>query len=169
MPTITGKPSPLAKLKEQGVQLPAQYTGGSLWKGPEEDGITQSLLGRFLVCRERFRLLAVKGLKPAEGWSHRLGYGEMWHECEEWMIKGPDHWRAGLCGYAREQCRLYPTQQEQINHWYLVCLAQFPVYTKYWANNKDDQEKGVLTTDRVHLNEAGNKLVAETIVRMFGD
>jgi lysophospholipase L1-like esterase len=37
------------------------------------------------------------------------------------------------------------------------------------ANNKDDQEKGVLTTDRVHLNEAGNKLVAETIVRMFGD
>jgi|SRR5258708_3099652 lysophospholipase L1-like esterase len=37
------------------------------------------------------------------------------------------------------------------------------------ANNKDDQDKGVLTTDRVHLNEAGNKLVAETILKMFGD
>jgi lysophospholipase L1-like esterase len=37
------------------------------------------------------------------------------------------------------------------------------------ANNKDDKEKGVLTTDRVHLNEAGNKLVAETILNMFGD
>ena len=31
-------------------------------------------------------------------------------------------------------------------------------------HNSDDKEKGVLTTDRVHLNEAGNKLVAETIL-----
>ncbi len=30
--------------------------------------------------------------------------------------------------------------------------------------NKDDKEKGVLTGDRVHLNEAGNKFVAETIL-----
>ncbi|HEY1186989.1 MAG TPA: SGNH/GDSL hydrolase family protein [Gemmata sp.] len=30
-------------------------------------------------------------------------------------------------------------------------------------HNADDKEKGILTTDRVHLNEAGNKLVAETI------
>lgn len=30
--------------------------------------------------------------------------------------------------------------------------------------NTDDKEKGVLTSDRVHLNEAGNKLVAETIL-----
>jgi lysophospholipase L1-like esterase len=37
------------------------------------------------------------------------------------------------------------------------------------ANNKDDKEKGILTNDRVHLNEAGNKLVAETILKMFGD
>lgn len=31
-------------------------------------------------------------------------------------------------------------------------------------NNADDKEKGILTTDRVHLNDAGNKLVAETIL-----
>ncbi|MDB5311832.1 MAG: family lipolytic protein [Gemmataceae bacterium] len=31
-------------------------------------------------------------------------------------------------------------------------------------NNAADNEKGVLTTDRVHLNEAGNKLVADTIL-----
>jgi lysophospholipase L1-like esterase len=37
------------------------------------------------------------------------------------------------------------------------------------ANNKDDKEKGVLTGDGVHLNEAGNKLVAEAILKMFGD
>ncbi|MBM3979547.1 MAG: SGNH/GDSL hydrolase family protein [Planctomycetes bacterium] len=31
-------------------------------------------------------------------------------------------------------------------------------------NNEKDADKGVLTTDRVHLNEAGNKLVADTIL-----
>ena len=31
------------------------------------------------------------------------------------------------------------------------------------AHNADNKEKGVLTSDRVHLNEAGNKLVADTI------
>ena len=30
--------------------------------------------------------------------------------------------------------------------------------------NPDDKEKGVLTGDRVHLNDAGNKLVADTIL-----
>src|SRR5262245_11098734 len=34
-------------------------------------------------------------------------------------------------------------------------------------NNPDNKEKGVLTTDRVHLNEAGNKLVAETILSVI--
>jgi lysophospholipase L1-like esterase len=31
-------------------------------------------------------------------------------------------------------------------------------------HNADGKERGVLTTDRVHLNEAGNKLVADTIL-----
>jgi isoamyl acetate esterase len=32
------------------------------------------------------------------------------------------------------------------------------------THNPDDKEKGVLTGDRVHLNDAGNKLVADTIL-----
>jgi len=31
-------------------------------------------------------------------------------------------------------------------------------------HNADDKDQGILTTDRVHLNDAGNKLVAETIL-----
>jgi len=34
-------------------------------------------------------------------------------------------------------------------------------------NNPDDNEKGILTGDRVHLNEAGNKLVAEKILAVI--
>lgn len=36
-------------------------------------------------------------------------------------------------------------------------------------NNPDDKEKGILTGDRVHLNEAGNKLVAETMLKMLAN
>jgi lysophospholipase L1-like esterase len=32
------------------------------------------------------------------------------------------------------------------------------------AHNTQDKEKGVLTTDKVHLNDAGNKLVADTML-----
>jgi isoamyl acetate esterase len=34
-------------------------------------------------------------------------------------------------------------------------------------NNADDKDKGVLTSDRVHLNDAGNKLVSETILSVI--
>jgi lysophospholipase L1-like esterase len=37
------------------------------------------------------------------------------------------------------------------------------------AHNSDKKEKGVLTGDRVHLNEAGNRLVAETILKCLGE
>jgi lysophospholipase L1-like esterase len=34
-------------------------------------------------------------------------------------------------------------------------------------NNPDDKDKGILTTDRVHLNDAGNKLVADTVLSVI--
>jgi len=36
------------------------------------------------------------------------------------------------------------------------------------ANNPEKKDKGILTTDRVHLNEAGNKLVAKTMLKSLG-
>jgi lysophospholipase L1-like esterase len=36
-------------------------------------------------------------------------------------------------------------------------------------HNKDNKERGVLTRDRVHLNDAGNKLVARTILDCLGE
>jgi len=39
------------------------------------------------------------------------------------------------------------------------------IFTEYEAkNNSEDKEKGVLTVDRVHLNETGNKLVADELL-----
>jgi lysophospholipase L1-like esterase len=43
----------------------------------------------------------------------------------------------------------------------------FIAYEK--EHNKENKEKGVLTSDGVHLNEAGNKFVAEKMLKMLGN
>ena len=103
----------------------------TLWRGPEKDGITQSLLSRFLVCRERFRLLVVEGLKPVDRFNHRIEYGSMWHLCEEERAKNPKTWSLDpLTQYAQKLVQKYPESGEQIEHWYQVCKTQFSIYAK---------------------------------------
>jgi lysophospholipase L1-like esterase len=36
-------------------------------------------------------------------------------------------------------------------------------------NNPENRERGILTGDRVHLNEAGNRFVAERVLKCLGD
>lgn len=109
-----------------------------LWKGPEEDGITQSLLGRFLYCRERFRLLVVEGLAPKPSFTHRIEYGNMWHICEEHAA-----YAKPLDAYCAALCKRYPLDQKDIRHWQRVCLLQFPLYQKYWKAHPDEKKTPV--------------------------
>jgi lysophospholipase L1-like esterase len=44
---------------------------------------------------------------------------------------------------------------------------EFLAYLK--SKNPENRDKGVLTTDRVHLNEAGNRFVAERILHCLGE
>jgi len=123
-----------------------------VWKGPEQDGITQSLLSRFLVCRERFRLLVVEGLRPADQFNHRMEYGQMWHTCEEELARtkgADDNWQRALKQYASGLCRKYPLQQEQVQHWYNVCKVQFPVYVNFWAKHPDVKGRTPLLQEQV--------------------
>lgn len=107
-----------------------------LWKGPQEDGITQSMLNTFLVCQERFYIKTILGIKPLEGFPHRLEYGSMWHECEEALASNED-WRGPLRRYAIKLQREYPDDRREIDHWYNVCQAQFPPYIDYWRDHTD--------------------------------
>jgi hypothetical protein len=125
---------------------------GPLWRGPEEDGITFSLLSRFLVCRERFRLLVVKGLKTNEGFNHKLEYGNMWHVCEEAHAKGTGGsgaWQLTLKTYCQQLASQHPDQQKQVNHWYEVCKRQFPHYVEFWAKQRDVQNRSPLLQEQV--------------------
>lgn len=124
------------------LAAPVQQTKreGPVWEGPESDGpnggVTQSLLGRFLVCRERFRLLVVEGLKPSEGWNHRLGYGDMWHVCEEHHLAGKD-WQGPLVDHCWSEGIAHPMDRGTIEHWWAVCCIQFPIYIDYWSRYID--------------------------------
>ena len=119
-----------------------------VWKGPEEDGITFSLLSRWLCCRERFRLLVVEGLRPADTFNHRLEYGQMWHLCEQCLANNQP-WEPSLKEYAQELCRRYRESQEQIQHWYNVCKMQFPIYVDYWSKHKDVKQRTPLLQEQV--------------------
>ena len=154
MPTLSNK------LK--GKVKPQPKRDRPLWKGPEEDGITQSLLSRFLCCRERFRLLVVEGLKPADAWDHRMGYGDMWHVCEENI----DNWQQRLRDYAAGVCKKYRLQQEQIDHYYNICKVQFPIYLDWWSKHPDVKSRTVLMPEQVF--NVPYKLPSGRVVKLRG-
>ena len=110
------------------------------WKGPKEDGLTQSLLGRFLNCRHRFYLKTILGLTEEEGFRVPIEYGNIWHECEEALAAG-QNWNLKAKECAERLCREYPLEQEKVSHWYQVCVVQFPIYVKYWEKHKDTQAR----------------------------
>jgi len=120
-----------------------------LWKGPLVDGITQSMLSDFLVCRERFRIKYILGLRPVDSFNHRIEYGNMWHLCEEWHAKGSDNWLRALKDYASGLCARYQTQQEQVQHWYNVCKVQFPIYVEHWKKHPDVKNRVPLLQEEV--------------------
>ena len=141
-----------------------------LWKGPEVDGVTQGLLGRFLSCRERFRVLVVEGLKPADTFNHRLEYGNMWHICEQAHAAAPQtrepQWQHALADYARKLAQHYRMQGEQVEHWYNVCRTQFPLYVDFWKQHLDVLERTPLLQEQVF--DVPYRLPSGRIIRLRG-
>jgi len=141
----------------------------SLWEGPSGEGpnggVTQSLLSRFVVCRERFRIHAVEGLRQSPTFSHRLEYGQMWHVCEEALAKH-NSWKDPLHDYCLQLGKTYRTQQEQVLHWENVCYTQFPHYVAWWAKHPDVRSRTPLMQEQVF--DAPYELPSGRAVRMRG-
>lgn len=135
---------------------------GPLWKGPEEDGITFSLLSRFICCPERFRLQVVEGLVTKQKFNPSIEYGSMWHACEE----AGDQWEDGLGDYCAKLDRKYPLAREDIVHWYELCLAQFPEYVKYWSRHPEQVTKTELMKEDAF--NVQYRLPSGRIVRLRG-
>lgn len=149
-------PTSLGAILHKGGAKPRPKLSGPLWGGPEQDGITFSLLSRFLVCRERFRCLVVRGIVPFEAFNPKTEFGQMWHLCEE-AHAGCDtskynrdyFWQQKLKDHCRKLCQKYPTQQKEVDKWYSSCLVQFPVYLNFWSKHKDVVKRQPLLQERV--------------------
>lgn len=133
-----------ASLASNIAALPRRHDNDNpLWAGPcgagPNGGVTQSMIVRFLSCRERFRLKYILGLDTPDKWVKALGYGNMWHACEEGLAAGGGEqvWRAKLAEHTRPLYHKYPMQRDELDKWWNVCNVQFPEYVKYWAEHPD--------------------------------
>jgi hypothetical protein len=67
----------------------------------------------------------------------------MWHVAEQefalvgWNQTSQDTLR----DYAARLCRLYSTQQQEVDHWYNVVKVTFPQYVEFWSKNQDVKER----------------------------
>lgn len=123
---------------------------GPIWKGPEKDGVTQSLISRFLSCRERFRILTIEGLKGEDRFSKALEYGNMWHLCEENLADHKD-WKEPLTNYCASLCSKYQEDQFEIQKWFEVCKTQFPVYCEFWEKHGDVKNRTPILQEETFL------------------
>lgn len=135
-------------LKKKGYQRPTER--GPVWAGPCGDGpqggVTQSLLGRWLSCRERFRILVIEGLKTAERFTPTLDFGNLWHAAEEALAaqtaSNPlSNWSTALDALARGYFVRYPMQREEVGHWHAVAKNLFPHYVEYWRRHPDTVQR----------------------------
>lgn len=115
----------------------------SLWEGPEIDGISFSLLSKFLVCRERFRLQVVEGLREREPFNHPLEFGSCWHEAEEVIARdGYDgNWLPAVQRYCRKLYSEHPTAEVGIAKTYNLVKAAFPLYLQHWAKDREAKRR----------------------------
>lgn len=156
-----------------------QRKSSPLWTGPcgESDlgGVTQSMLGRYLSCPERFRIYAVEGLQPADSFSAPLEFGNMWHVCEE-AVASDDQtcinrsanvlWKADLTDYCIKLYNQHPMNREKVDHWYSMCKAMFPLYFSHWAEHDDMKQRVPLMSEQVF--NVPYKLPSGRVVRLRG-
>jgi len=116
-----------------------------VWTGPDgkgwNGGITQSMLQKFLICRERFRINSVLGLRPLDKFSKNMEYGNMWHCMEEDFAKESANPHELLTKHTAELTKQYPLQQEEIIHWYEICKMQFELYKSWWSEHGDVMDR----------------------------
>lgn len=148
--------APRASAGKPSLPRPDAVPRTPVWAGPSGEGpnggVTQSLLHRWLVCRERSRLTLVEGLKPADTFSAPLEFGQMWHVCEESLAdKNPDICvivKDILGDYVQGLFRKYPFQREQVAEWYAKCAALFPLYVEHWAEHDDVKNRTPLLAEQ---------------------
>jgi len=118
-----------------------------LWTGPYEEGISFSLLSKFLVCRHRFYLKTITGVEEDEGFNHKIEYGSMFHcmietlgdyKTKQEAFEAKD---AAVDKYCQSLIQKYPESEAEIIKWKIICKGQYRIYYDYWTTHR--QWKGI--------------------------
>jgi len=98
-----------------------------------DQGITNSLLSRFIFCKERFRLYAIEGIRESKPFDKKIEYGSLFHEALEahYDEEGKDP-KDAVLAYKKKLFSNHPTEKEDVAFWARVCLAQFKLYVNNW-------------------------------------
>lgn len=113
------------------------------------DGVTQSLIAKFLICRHRFWIRTVRGLDQDRGFDHKLEYGSMFHAGLEAFAAAKNSTKinfeesvkrgvAGIERYARYLQTTYPNAD--ISFWRTLAVKQFPLYAQYWKKSDTNRQ-----------------------------
>jgi hypothetical protein len=73
-----------------------------------DDGISQTLLAKFIGCRERFRLYAVEGAREPHS-KNNMDFGSYFHELLETHAKYPDLDAEAIIAKVKRKKRVYST------------------------------------------------------------
>jgi RecB family exonuclease len=126
-------------------------TPGIPWAGPcgegPQGGITQSLISRYLACKERMRIMTIEGLKAADKFEAPREFGNIWHAMEE-ALAGKGKWQDALHAHCRKLSDQYPMSREEIALWHDKAGAMFPLYVDHWAAHPDVQNRTPLLQEQ---------------------
>lgn len=114
----------------------------SLWKGPVIDGITFSMLSKFICCRERFRMHVVEGVREARDFDATVEYGNLWHAAEEAVAMNRE-WLAPMKAHYTKLLSDYVGRETDIVKWYTIAKGTFPMYLEHWKKNDPDARQRV--------------------------
>jgi hypothetical protein len=141
----------------------------SLWAGPcgsgPQGGVTQSMIGHYLSCKERFRVKHVLGLQPPPRFNKAMEYGNMWHACEE-ALAGGSVWYDRLCRYCDKLFDRYPMQRDEVGRWREICAMQFAEYVHYWSDHPDVVDRRPLMQEEVF--DVKYRLATGRVARLRG-
>ena len=167
MPKPVKKKQSFAEIAKQKTRFTNVILRKPVWKGPWVDGITQSLLGTYLVCKERFRLCTIEGWGTADHFAHRIEYGQMWHTCEEYYAAGED-WEKALHEYCVVLAERYRSDSAEVLKYFRICKTQFPVYIDFWNEHEEYDMSSVKPIVQEFSFKVPYKLPSGRVVKLRG-
>lgn len=111
-----------------------------MWQGPYKEGVSQSALHRFMMCRDRFWLHYIEGWRERVTYQdvHKMEFGSLFHEALEADAANLDPITA-VDDYALKLITAYPSEREDVERDAYIVNKLFPYYKSYWASQDQNR------------------------------